>query len=50
MDGMSIWKKLGADYPANDLTFKMGLDIRFAMHIANRFNAWAADSQPSRRD
>jgi 16S rRNA G966 N2-methylase RsmD len=29
--------KFGADYSADDVTFRMGIDIRFADHIADRF-------------
>ena len=37
MDRESIRAKFGADYSANDHTFKMGIDVRFANHIADRF-------------
>ena len=38
MDRETIKAKFGADYHANDLTFRMGIDVRFANHIADRFN------------
>ena len=37
MDKDAIRAKFGADYQANDRTFKMGIDARFADHIADRF-------------
>jgi 16S rRNA G966 N2-methylase RsmD len=37
MDKESIKAKFGAEYSANEQTFKMGLDVRFADHIAERF-------------
>ena len=37
MDRDAIRAKFGADYVANDLTFQMGIDVRFANHIADRF-------------
>jgi 16S rRNA G966 N2-methylase RsmD len=37
MDRESIRLKFGSDYIANDLTYRMGLDVRFANHIAERF-------------
>ena len=37
MDREAIRAKFGADYSANDLTYRMGLDVRFADHIADRF-------------
>ena len=37
MDRDAIRAKFGADYTANDLTFRMGIDVRFANHIADRF-------------
>jgi 16S rRNA G966 N2-methylase RsmD len=37
MDREAIRNKFGADYSANDLTFRMGLDVRFANHLADRF-------------
>jgi hypothetical protein len=37
MDREAIRAKFGADYCANDLTFRMGLDVRFANHLADRF-------------
>jgi trimethylguanosine synthase len=37
MDRESIRAKFGADYEANDVTFRMGLDVRIANHIADRF-------------
>lgn len=37
MDREAIKAKFGADYSANDLTFRMGIDVRFADHLADRF-------------
>jgi hypothetical protein len=37
MDRESIKAKFGADYEASDLTYRVGLDVRFANHIADRF-------------
>ena len=37
MDSDTIRPKFGADYDANELTFRMGIDVRFANHIADRF-------------
>ena len=37
MDKDAIRAKFGADYDATDRTFKMGIDARFADHIADRF-------------
>ena len=37
MDREAIRAKFGADYSANDHTFRMGLDVRLANHIADRF-------------
>ena len=37
MDKNAIRDKFGAEYSANDLTFRMGIDVRFADHIADRF-------------
>ena len=37
MEREAIRAKFGADYYANDLTYRMGLDVRFATHIADRF-------------
>jgi len=37
MDKDAIRAKFGGDYDASDLTFKMGIDARFADHIADRF-------------
>jgi 16S rRNA G966 N2-methylase RsmD len=37
MDRDAIRAKFGADYDASDATFKMGIDARFADHIADRF-------------
>jgi 16S rRNA G966 N2-methylase RsmD len=37
MDRETIRAKFGADYDANELTFRMGIDVRFANHIADRF-------------
>ena len=37
MDRESIRAKFGADYSAQDDTFRMGIDVRFANHIADRF-------------
>jgi SAM-dependent methyltransferase len=37
MDREDIRAKFGADYYANDLTYRMGLDVRFATHVADRF-------------
>ena len=37
MDREAIRSKFGADYSATDLSFRMGLDVRFADHIADRF-------------
>jgi 16S rRNA G966 N2-methylase RsmD len=37
MDRESIKAKFGADYYANERTFRMGLNVRFANHIADRF-------------
>ena len=36
-DPEAIRKKFGDNYIADDRTFKMGLDLRFAAHIADRF-------------
>jgi tRNA1(Val) A37 N6-methylase TrmN6 len=37
MDKESIIAKFGADYLASDRSYRMGLDQRFAVHIAERF-------------
>ncbi len=37
MDRNKIYNKFGDDYKANDLTFLMGIDIRFTNHLASRF-------------
>jgi 16S rRNA G966 N2-methylase RsmD len=37
MDREAIRSKFGADYSANDRTYQMGLDVRFANHLADRF-------------
>ena len=37
MDKDAIKAKFGADYDASDRTFTMGIDARFAAHIADRF-------------
>lgn len=37
MDREAIRVKFGADYFASDLTFRMGLDVRFANHLSERF-------------
>jgi 16S rRNA G966 N2-methylase RsmD len=37
MDKIKIRNKFGADYHANDTTYRMGIDVRFANHIASRF-------------
>jgi 16S rRNA G966 N2-methylase RsmD len=37
MDKESIRAKFGADYSADERTFRMGIDVRFANHIADRF-------------
>jgi 16S rRNA G966 N2-methylase RsmD len=37
MDKESIVAKFGADYLASDQTYRMGIDVRFANHIAERF-------------
>ncbi len=37
MDKQSIVAKFGAEYEADDRSFRMGLDVRFANHIAERF-------------
>jgi 16S rRNA G966 N2-methylase RsmD len=37
MDKEAIKAKFGAYYCANELTFRMGLDVRFANHLADRF-------------
>jgi len=37
MERDTIRAKFGADYNANELTYRMGLDVRFANHIADRF-------------
>jgi SAM-dependent methyltransferase len=37
MDRESIKAKFGADYTADERTYRMGLDVRFATHIAERF-------------
>ena len=54
MDRDAIRAKFGADYAANDLTFQMGIDVRFAniSQIASRTKlcwkpAQAVDSLPS---
>jgi len=36
-DPEAIRKKFGDNYIADDRTFKMGIDLRFAAHIADRF-------------
>jgi len=38
MDKENIIAKFGADYLANDRSYRMGIDVRFANHIAERFN------------
>ena len=38
MDKETIRAKYGADYSANELTYRMGIDVRFANHIAERFS------------
>ena len=37
MDREAVKAKFGADYSANDRTFRMGIDMRLASHIADRF-------------
>jgi trimethylguanosine synthase len=37
MERESIRAKFGDDYEASDCTFRMGLDVRFSNHIADRF-------------
>jgi len=37
MDAQQIKDKFGAYYIADDLTYKMGIDIRFTKHLAPRF-------------
>ena len=37
MDKESIIAKFGADYLANDRSYRMGIDVRFANHVAERF-------------
>ena len=37
MNRDAIRSKFGADYCANDRTFRMGLDVRFTDHLADRF-------------
>ena len=37
MDRDAIRTKFGADYSATERTFRMGLDVRFANHLADRF-------------
>ncbi len=36
MNREAIRSKFGADYSANDSTYRMGLDVRFANHLADR--------------
>jgi hypothetical protein len=38
MNAEQIKNKFGAYYIADDLTFKMGIDVRFTDHLARRFN------------
>jgi len=37
MDKERIVAKFGDDYRASDMTYKLGIDARFADHIASRF-------------
>lgn len=37
MNSDAIRSKFGADYSASELTYRMGIDVRFADHIADRF-------------
>jgi hypothetical protein len=39
MDKRLIREKFGGDYRANDITYKLGIDIRFADHLASRFES-----------
>jgi tRNA A58 N-methylase Trm61 len=38
MDWESIIAKFGADYDDSDRSYGMGIDVRFATHIAERFS------------
>jgi 16S rRNA G966 N2-methylase RsmD len=37
MDRESVAAKFGADYVADERSYRMGIDVRFANHIADRF-------------
>ena len=37
LDRNEIYNKFGEYYKANDLTFLIGIDVRFTNHLASRF-------------